>query len=337
MSRRRGSWIVEWGLGLGLVALILVKGDLGDLDRLLRAAPGYLALGLVANAALSLTTCTKWRAVVRAVMPEEAPSWRRLIHYFFLARLTGLVAPLTVSDAGVRVVSLRVGHRVSLTRATYTVYLERSFDLIVVLVTLLPSVLFLSGALGPGGAGLLLALLALLPGLLFHGHPLLAPRLLTRLFLFLRRLVGRLPFAERLLTRGRPVAEAEELPIRESQALLLYVMSLLGLLGLAVRFWFILRAVDIDIGLLPLLLTVPVAQLATILAITPGGLGILEAGWYGLFTLLGLPGPQIVLALVSARAFVVVYTLVLYGLAWWWARGEGPAGPKMERSEARAG
>jgi uncharacterized protein (TIRG00374 family) len=336
---RRVLRLLEWAVALLLLGALFVWGDAGDLHRILHADVRFLLLGLAVTGCIATFTCAKWRTVVASLGRGAPPRWRRLYYYFFLGRVSGLVAPMTVSEAGVRVLSLRFGHRMSLTHAGYSVYLERSFDLIVVLVAFLPGILHLTGVLTAARAGLLLAALLVLCAAFLLRFPTIALRALAGAFLVARRLAGRIPLVERFLARGRRIQPVEAMPLPQGQALLLFALSFGGLFALALRFWIILRAVGVEISFLPLLLSVPVGQLLTLLAITPGGLGILEAGWYGIFTVLGVPDSQLVLAVLSARTFVVLFIIVMYFATWIVARaadGEMEEGREV-REEAKVG
>lgn len=320
MLRRR--WIVEWGLAIAILAVILAKGDLGELDALLRADPFLLVLGLAATILIAAASCAKWRLLVADVAGERTPPWRLIVHYFFLARMAGLVTPIAVSDAGVRAVALRAGHRISLTRAGYSIFLDRGLDLAATLIAAVPSVLFLAGMLDRGRA--VIATLVVLGGaaLLVWRRPQAVFHALGALYTIALRMARRASFLLPASLRGRELVPPAAVPVARARALLLFALSVAGLFGLGVRFHFILRAVGIPVDPVALLLCIPAAQLVTLLAFTPGGLGILEAGWYGIFALLGVPAPQIVLALVSARAFVILYILVSYAATWAWTRSE---------------
>lgn len=320
LPRRRA--LFEWVLAIVILAVILAKGDPGELRRLLRADPLQLLLGLACTFLIAAAATGKWRLLVSGVAGERTPSWRVTLYYFFLARLAGLVTPIAVSDAGVRALALRTGHRISLTRAGYSIFVDRGLDLAATLVAAAPSLLYLAGALDRGSA--VAATLLVLAGaaLLLWWKPGAFFRALGAMYALALRMVRRASFLLPAALRGRELTPPREAPVSRAQAAYLFGMSVAGLFGLGVRFHFILRAVDVAVDPVALLLCIPAAQLVTLLAFTPGGLGILEAGWYGIFALLGVPPPQIVLALVSSRAFVVLFILISYAATWVWTRSE---------------
>jgi uncharacterized membrane protein YbhN (UPF0104 family) len=68
----------------------------------------------------------------------------------------------------------------------------------------------------------------------------------------------------------------------------------------------------------PLLIWVgiPIAQLGLLLAVTPGALGALEAGWLGVLLLAGLPRQDIATFLIGQRAALFVFIFVLGAISY---------------------
>jgi uncharacterized membrane protein YbhN (UPF0104 family) len=99
-------------------------------------------------------------------------------------------------------------------------------------------------------------------------------------------------------------------PVRRV-ALQAYGITVLRYLLMAARFVAIAQAVGVAVPPLLVFVGIPVAQLGLLLAVTPGGLGMLEAGWLGVLLLAGLPRQDIATLLIGQRAAIFVFIFVL--------------------------
>jgi uncharacterized membrane protein YbhN (UPF0104 family) len=143
---------------------------------------------------------------------------------------------------------------------------------------------------------------------------------LALLFRFRDTLAARLkgvPLAARFL-RGRAgqaclALSPDQVPPPRT-ALAAYGVTVLRYLLMVLRFAAVSVALDVAVPSLLVFVGIPIAQLGLLLAVTPGALGALEAGWLGVLVLGGLPRQDIVAFLVGQRAALFVFTLAL-GLA----------------------
>ena len=138
-----------------------------------------------------------------------------------------------------------------------------------------------------------------------------------------------------LVVEARRVLEREVVePVRASLPGLEYTVDLRGqardldVTWLAVRGSFLLAVIIVYLLMSALfesfvvpfviILSVPLAQTAALAAVTPGGLGILEVGWYGVFVWAGLAARETVLLVVGWRLYSFGSLLVLaLGLRLW--------------------
>ena len=84
----------------------------------------------------------------------------------------------------------------------------------------------------------------------------------------------------------------------------------------AMRFVTMAEAVGLGLGADKILLFVPSAQFAALLALTPGGLGIADWSWSGLLYKIGADRHLIVPYLVSLRLVVSLSIVVIAGVSW---------------------
>jgi uncharacterized membrane protein YbhN (UPF0104 family) len=82
------------------------------------------------------------------------------------------------------------------------------------------------------------------------------------------------------------------------QALL---FSLVKFGATTIRLIFIAQALQPSVPSFVILMGMPVGQLSYLFAVTPGGIGIFEAGWFAVLTLAGCVGSMVTIFLVAQR------------------------------------
>jgi uncharacterized membrane protein YbhN (UPF0104 family) len=264
---------------------------------------------------MAIVSALKWRISIQATGEAGQVGFGTLLYYFMFGRTVGLVLPMDISDFGVRTMSLKFRHDISIGRASYSVYLDRTFDVVVAGLFIAPSLLFVLGAVQPR-TGMALFGAAFLIGLVcfaFLGR--LTMRMLAFIFRTLFGAVCRIPWIGR-----RVEFEAERKLLEELDlggiALWLFLLSGLKFFFTAMRFVTMAAAVGLGLGGLKILLFVPAAQFAAVIALTPGGLGIADWSWSGLLYKIGADRHMIVPYLVSLRIVVSVSIIVIAGLSW---------------------
>jgi len=237
-----------------------------------------------------------------------------LLHYFMIGRVLGLVVPMDVGDLAARTASLKMDHSMPIGRATYSVYLDRAFDVAVAGILFVPSVLFIVGAVS-ARVGIMVYGLAFLGGLVcfaFFGRR--TTDFLVALFRLLFRLACKIPGL-----RNRVDVEAEQALVTAtsstSVARTLYLLSGVKFLCTAMRFASIALAMRLAAGVTEMLLFAPGAQVAAIISFTPGGMGIVDWSWSGLLYKIGVDKHDIVPYLVSLRLATWISVLVLAGFS----------------------
>jgi uncharacterized protein (TIRG00374 family) len=305
---------VLWSLAALLMAAFLYWGR-RDLGRIRDLDPFYAVLCFGCTLAMSVVSALKWKMSIQSTGEAGKVSFGTLLYYFMFGRTVGLVLPMDISDFGVRTMSLRLGHDFSIGRASYSVYLDRTFDVVVASLFIVPSVLYIVDVIRPA-TGLALFGAAFLLGLVcfaFFGN--LTMKALAFIFRILFGIVCRIPWIGR-----RVEFEAERRLLEEVDlggiALWLYVLSVLKFFFTSMRFVTMAAAVGLALGSLEILLFVPAAQFAAIIALTPGGLGIADWSWSGLLYKIGADKHLIVPYLLSLRIVVSLSIIVIAGLSW---------------------
>jgi uncharacterized protein (TIRG00374 family) len=303
-----------WSVAALLMAAFLYWGR-RDLGRIRDLDPFYALLCFGCTLAMSVVSALKWKMSIESTGESARLSFGTLLYYFMFGRTVGLVLPMDISDFGVRTMSLRFGHDFSIGRASYSVYLDRTFDVVVAGLFIVPSVLYIVDIIQPVtaialfGAAFLLGLVCFA----FFGKPTM--RALAFIFRTVFSVVCRIPWIGR-----RVEFEAERKLLEEVDlggiAFWLYLLSVLKFFFTSMRFVTMAAAMGLGLGGLRVLLFVPAAQFAAVIALTPGGLGIADWSWSGLLYKIGADKHLIVPYLLSLRIVVSLSIIVIAGLSW---------------------
>jgi uncharacterized protein (TIRG00374 family) len=309
MVNRRILWVVA----AILMATFLYWGR-NDLHRVLDLDPWLVGVCFACTAGIAITSAVKWKVSLRSLGESGATHFGSLLYYFMCGRAVGLVFPMDASDFGVRTMSLKFNHSVSIGRASYSVYLDRTFDLVIAGVFLVPSILFVSGAIAPM-TGIILFAITFTGGLVFFMFfKREAAQVLSVIFQFLFKAVCKIPWIGK---RVEFEAEREMLEAGSYKALApaLYALSAVKFVFTAMRFIAIAAAMGMKTGGTQLFLFVPTAQFAALFALTPAGLGIQDWSWSGLLYKIGAEKQMIVPFLVSLRLVISLSIIVLAALS----------------------
>ncbi len=303
-------------LGIALMAAVVrwLSPDLETLRARASLDLGALAIALSCTLFASIVTSARWKIMVEAMGGTRLP-YRVYFHGLVLTKVIGQFTSALAMDLVGRGLALRsAGSERSLGHSMTQVIVERLFDV------LLPAVLVLWAlsirSLDPSPTAVAAS---------FAGLCLLFAGLAVLLLWPLARLGLRLYLAIAVL-RGREVspetrASLLSTPISPKLAAQVGVLSVLRYVSVLGQFWAVAAAIGIDLNFRTIASAMPIGQLAGILAITPGGLGIQEAGWAGAFRWLGvLDDPAIGLFVLSQRVLIFAFFGLFTLLSWLWLR-----------------
>ncbi len=290
-------------VGLSLIAGIVVIGSAESLERLGRLEPMPTFLAFAATVGLTAAVATRWRILADALAGRIAARWRHYHHYFLISRLLGFVLPKDVTDLGSRTLCLARFHRVPLAPAGASVLFDRLFDLMTAGLMFTAALPYWLGWVSAGGGIMVMVASALSLGvalLVLHRKVMAIP---TRGLNLAGRLIARL--------RRRLPSDALSVDALDRDVMLrAYGISVAKFSLTAGRMVLFAAALGLDVDPWLVVLATPAGQMAYALAFTPGGLGIFEAGWFGILRHAGIDAG-------TATAFVVgqrVLTLSMIGV-----------------------
>ena len=273
----------------------ILAGNLRDI------LPSFLLTGLA-----GMLAGVRLRLVAVAVTERELAPWRRFYYLNMMARAVGLVVPRTLSTVGGKAVSLRA-LGVSLKRAVWIVLLDTAFDLILLAVLTVPGLLFLQGAIQTGPYALMVVTLS---ALLAGGLGWVTSS--GRSAFFVRWLEG-IPW----LTSRLHLDPASVIDVMPTRPIALKALGLSMVLNGALvgRFFTIARAVGLVYPFSIFAAGFPLTQLSLVLSVTPGGLGLFDASWYGVLLLGGVPQQDVLIFVIAQRAYLYIFVLIWAGFS----------------------
>ncbi len=330
---RRTARALQWLAAALLVALFLTLGDTSQLSRLSQVSWPWPVGVLLASAGLVWSAAYRWRMIAIRLVGGGSVSFTRFVHYFLLGRLLGFLLPAEATDVGIRTLALRRSGRLSLAGAAYSVLLDRLFDFVVLIWLVIPALLCLGGWIGRetaliiGPAGLVLTPLAV------GKRHRAAVSGVARLYAGIVRSLGSLPWLGRM-----EIPEFQDVSLEDGlggrDVAVVYGLSVLKMLMVVARFYFVSLTLKVPVSPSTAFICVPLAQVAALVAFTPGGLGILEAGWYGILVWAGMAPEETVLLVVGWRLYTLVSLLLLVlGLQVW----EAATGRRVRDAKCRSG
>lgn len=318
--RRRLKAGLQLLVGLALFAVVLrwLAPDWGELLARVDLRPGWAIVGLLGTTIASFATAARWKLLAEVMGGTRLP----FIAYFYgivLTRLLGQFTSTAAMDLVGRGVALRsAGSQRGIGHAAMQVVLERTLDAALPLVLIGWALAIQLDALP-----LIPSLSLLLACVVFVALavPLLRPgvRLTLRLYLWLRLRIDRI---RRRQIEAAIEADPEPPPVDLTLSAKVAAFSLLRFASVILQFWGIARAVGIELSWQQITTATPVAQLAGMIGLTPGGLGVLEAGWAGGLGWIGLDAIAISIFVLAQRLGVIVFFGLLSAISWPLAKRE---------------
>lgn len=301
---KRWLWLALQLASFALFALLLWLAGPESWRQVFSGDLSYVVLAFLFTGAAQMLSAERLRIVGRSVSRRPVASWREIYHVAMTAQLLGLALPRGLSAIGGKAVGLRA-LGVSLKRSMAMVVLDNLFDLVVLALLAVPGLLFAAGHLAAGGfllleAGLVILMVVAIGWLGDGRRPPID---------WLQR-IPRL--GHRLHSQAQLVLE--RLPDRTAAWRALFLTLTLST-ALALRFYYIGRAIDVEAGWLLFVALFPVTQLSLIVAVAPGGLGVFDLSWLGLLRLAGVFEGEALAFAITQRAYITVFIFIWTGFS----------------------
>jgi len=303
-DRRTQASIIVPVLVLVLFALALPGFELDALvDYILGADPLLLLVALVVYYLGFPLRGYRWSILLRGIGARV--STRDSTEIIFVSWLVNSVVPAKLGDV-YRAWLLKINFPVSLSATFGTIFIERVFDLMAIVV------LGLAAAFWSFRDGLSDTVRVIM-GIGVIVVTALAVALFT-MRNFGQRLIDRLPLPERVVQLYERFEEGV-FSLDRRQVPLVAVLTGLIWTTEALRLYFVVQALgfDISLGLSGAFFVALVASLLTAVPFTPAGLGIVEAGIVGLLTVIYQADPTEAAAVALVDRAISVLTVIVLG------------------------
>lgn len=312
-GRAIAKGVLQLALGIGLFAAILywVAPPWDEIEGRIDLVVPWLLVGLCGSAFANLVTAARWKLLSEMMGGTHLP-YGIYFHYLALTRVLGQVLPTVLVDVIGRGAALRAaGSQARLGQLIAPVVLERLLDLLLPLA-LLGWALAVHWQLLPAGLHPWASLALLVVAFVAAAIPLLDPlvRLALLAYGWLRRLRAR--------DRALPLPEAPDVGVPLSARVVGF--GVLRFTGIMVQYWGAGAGFGVALPALVLVMAAPLAQLAGLVGITPGGLGMQEGGWVAALEQLGQEPAAIVVFMAGTRLMMSVNFGILALASWRWRR-----------------
>jgi hypothetical protein len=317
-GRAIAKGVLQLLLGVALFAAVVwwVAPPWAEIADRIRILPQWLLLSLLGSAAATFVTAARWKLLSEVMGGSHLP-YGIYFHYLALTRLIGQVLPTVLVDVLGRGAALRAaGSDSRLGQLIAPVVLERLLDLLLPLALLGWAIAahfgLLPGWLGPWGS--LSVFVAVFVVVVI---PLLDPLVRVALWAYgwLRRL--------RRHDRTLPLPPAPDVTVPLAARIVAF--GVLRYAAIQFQYWGAGAGLGVLLAPLVLVMATPLAQLAGLVGVTPGGLGMQEGGWVAALEQLGEAPAAIVVFMAGTRLMMSVNFGLLALLSWPWRRLRRPA------------
>jgi uncharacterized protein (TIRG00374 family) len=303
-------------LALGIFLLTFIFKSLGitptiAMNTLLDVGYYYALLVLVSYWALNYFVALKWRVIITTLAPDIVPKTGYFMYFGSLSFLLNSLLPQ--SGFGVRVLSLKLLYDIPTTKGILTQFIDQLSELVVAGVFIIPFFLYVLKIIS-----------------LFQAVVLLLVSIVA-IFIFIKfinikrieSLGGWLSTRSNSLMRFSLFAKFRNLfvdvPFAQLNVSWIIVIGFIKMFVTIVGTMLMMWAAGISISPFEVIIIAPAVYLIGLFAITPGGLGTVDAGWLGILLLLGVDkiaiGKFLVIEIAFgnlAQAIVTMFAYLVY-------------------------
>ena len=237
----------------------------------------------------------KWEAIMLCLNPKLEVRRGYYTFYSAMGLLTNICMP-QVGTYGVKVGSLKALYSVPLSTGALCMVIDQIFELVVIVFFMVPGLLFITKIVSLTTAMTILIFLILFLGLLLmlRSHDLF--HVIIRLYKKFSVFIISIPILKRF-GKNFENNESEKINLKGSGRIFVY--ALMKHLATVLKTYILMSAVGLNISFIDILLVAAIVYFIGLTGITPAGLGIRDAGWLGILSLLGVDRTDIGLFIVA--------------------------------------
>lgn len=268
--------LLRWRKALTIFASVISVAAMGFLLVQARKADVQIrpehwelvAVSVMVWSLLAVLAAVRWHLIAKRLLADEVPAFKGLLRTLLIARFLGLFTSAALADlAGRFLLAARDTSRKK--PLAVSIAADKGLDGLLAALLLPAGLLLLSGAESE------LVLISLTAGIL-----------LPSVACF---------FRTRLKTRLRQIPYG-----------ILWALTVVRTLLMSAATSAVAIAIGLEVNPLVFFVLLPIAQFVALAALTPGGWGLVEAGWVGLLALIGVDVNEAAAFALAQRAVQVI-------------------------------
>lgn len=276
-------------LGFIFLIALLAWGGNAALERLKVIEPISAVIFFGVTVIVSGITAIRWGLLTNLIAGKKVCDYFTYYFYFLINRTLGLtLMPQSAADFVLRPLMLRFNHDTTVTQVAGGVIVDRLIDVVLLMMSILPAILYLAGAINTLGFWIILTLLIGLSGLSI---------------LWLLRW--------NIFNRWEKIANQINRVTANPTALYwIIIFSIARFFLISLQFYLAAAIFQVELSWTQIAVALPAAQLIAILAFTPGAIGFREGGFTGAFLLMDI-GQEVIQAYVVLQRLLITVTIAI--------------------------
>ncbi len=293
-------------IGFALFAAFIYFLNEDSFDKL-KNIQWFPAVGaMLSTIGITGSIAYRWGTIVNTLEKRKAATWLQYYHYFIQSRALGFILPKDLTDFGVRIMWLKKSHKSKLSDASISVFLDRLYDLMVIIVILISVLPYWLGLLSGIHTFIFIVAVLFLFGFLLISRQGFLLKITRNVLNLLVRVFSIFPFIKKKIPQKITLPDFKKHITRR-----LYFTSILKMGFTMARFVAFAYALNILVTPEIIVLGTPLGQLGYLFSFTPGGLGVFEAGWFGILKLAKVSSQAALIFVVGQRVLTVILVLIL--------------------------
>lgn len=302
----------QWLLAVILLAIVIYYWGLSDVLKVSVVSWPAAGLALVCTISFTLIHNVRWLNLLKTLLSGSGRKEMDFFQYYqwlMNSYALGLFVPSDVSLAGVRTFFMKEYGDVRTATAFLSVLLDRVFDVIVLIIFIVSAFVFFLRENSPSAWIVPLVMITVTYVVLLWKNDEFFAGLL-RIYFWAVNFVLQMPILRRW-KRPKSIAALPCVTMSRGTMCGIMTWSLVKYGFIALRFYSVGLAFGVGFAFLDALFAAAIVQVAGLINVTPGGLGVIEIGSYGALKVVGASHPEAVVFVVGQRIMVSCIIVVI--------------------------
>ena len=301
---------LQFILGLIIFVLIISFTDYSALKDISFKLE-FFSLVITFSLFIAIISALKWAMITNYFAREKILPFYKYFFYLLLSRVVAYFNFKDIADFGIRTGSLRMTKKIGLYKSFNSVFFDRLIEFFIAFLLAIPCLFFFTQIIGTWTTIYLMISIFLL---IFIVLTLLKFKFLVIISKFLNlviKVLSLVPYLKNKFIKNQIFEQNKEIELPNYLFLKIIGLNFIKFIFTVLRIYFIFLTLSIEIPLIFIFVSIPLVQISGVFAFTPGGLGILEAGWLILLKLLNISSADISIFLVGQRILIFISTLII--------------------------